>query len=164
MSESPRSLYRLEAGHGSATSAQPVEASIRPVQATDDEALGRLMERAYSGTVDEDLGDNSDGAVEIADWRASGAFGTASYVAVDDKDLPLAASLITKSAAGAVWLSYVFTDPGSKGQGLGTATVAASLKALVETGRTEVLAGVTDGNAASERLLGTLGFVRIGPT
>ncbi|CAN5874732.1 hypothetical protein BH18ACT7_BH18ACT7_16880 [soil metagenome] len=31
------------------------------------------MERAYAGTIDEDLGDNDDGAVEIADSRVSGA-------------------------------------------------------------------------------------------
>jgi hypothetical protein len=41
----------------------------------------------------------------------------------------------------------------------GAAVVAASLRVL----DTVVFAGVTDGNTPSEGLLGSLGFVRIGP-
>ena len=118
------------------------------------------MERAYAGTIDDDLGDNSDGAVEVAGWRANGSVLSASFVAVDGDDLPVAASLVTRSVHGSVWIGYVFTDPGWKGRGLGAAVVAASLGSL---GDVPVLAGVTDGNTPSERLLASLGFVRTGP-
>ncbi|MFD9704975.1 GNAT family N-acetyltransferase [Lentzea sp. NPDC059081] len=57
------------------------------------------------------------------------------------------------------WIAYVITDPRWKRRGLGRAVVAASLGALA--GAT-VFAGVTDGNTPSERLLGSLGFVRVG--
>lgn len=151
-----RSLYRREAGAATVPSVEGVV--LRAVAEHDDEALGRLMERAYAGTIDEDLGDNSDGAVEISDWRGSGAMPTASFVAVAD-DQPVSASLVTKGAGGTAWISYVITDPRWKGRGLGAAVVAASLAALPDTA---VQAGVTDGNTPSERLLTGLGFVRTG--
>ncbi|MFC0543156.1 GNAT family N-acetyltransferase [Kutzneria chonburiensis] len=132
---------------------------VRPLADHDDAALGRLMERAYAGTIDDDLGDNNDGAVEIATWRGRGAIPAASFVAVID-DQPVSASLVTAGANDTAWISYVITDPGWKGRGLGTAVVAASLTALADT---PVLAGITDGNTPSEKLFATLGFVRTGP-
>jgi GNAT superfamily N-acetyltransferase len=152
-----RSLYRWESRTASAVRPLPAGVVLRPVTDGDDAALGGLMERAYAGTIDEDLGDNDDGAVEIADWRAHGAAASASFVAVDTVG-PVAASLATVSD-GSAWIGYVITDPGWKGRGLGAAVVGASLRVL----DTVVFAGVTDGNTPSERLLGSLGFVRIGP-
>ena len=118
------------------------------------------MEQAYAGTIDEDLGDNRDGAVEIADWRTSGAIATASFVVVDGDGRPVSASLTTRGPDGRAWIGYVFTDPAWKGRGLGAAAVAASIDAL--SGQ-HVSAAVTDGNTPSERLLNSLGFVRTGP-
>jgi len=115
------------------------------------------MERAYAGTIDDDLGDNNDGAVEIADWRRR-AIAHASFVAVGADDRPIAASLVATGSM--VMIAYVITHPDWKGRGLGTAVVAASLEALPGTA---VFAGVTDGNTPSERLLASLGFVRTGP-
>ena len=118
------------------------------------------MERAYAGTIDEDLGDNSDGVVEIAGWRTTGAIAAASFVVVDGDGRPVSASLATQGPDGRVWIGYVFTDPAWKGRGLGAAAIATSLGALAGQ---RVFAGVTDGNTPSERLLGSLGFVRAGP-
>ena len=132
---------------------------VRVVRGTASRATDVVWD-PYAGTIDEDLGDNSDGAVEITDWRAHGAIASASFVAVDAADRPVAASLVTGAANGSVWIGYVFTDPGWKGQGLGTAVVAASLEIIAES---QVFAGVTDGNTPSERLLTSLGFVRTGP-
>ncbi|SDM49492.1 Acetyltransferase (GNAT) family protein [Allokutzneria albata] len=118
------------------------------------------MERAYAGTIDEDLGDSSDGAVEIAGWRESGAVGTASFVAVSNGRVPVAASLVSVRAGAEHWIAYVITDPAWKRRGLGRAVVTASLGVLADVA---VFAGITDGNAASERLFTGLGFVRVGP-
>ncbi|GAB2850832.1 hypothetical protein GCM10027200_59060 [Lentzea nigeriaca] len=127
--------------------------NIRPLNGEDDAALADLMERAYAGTVDEHLGGNSDGAVEIEGWRPT-AVPAASFVA--DENGIVAASLISRSGND-FWLAYVTTHPEWQGRGLGTAVVAASLRAL----DAPVLAGVTDGNTPSERLLATLGFTPV---
>jgi predicted GNAT family acetyltransferase len=163
MSEPPRSLYEIRTRSAVGAGELPLGLGVRPVAETDDAALGGLMERAYAGTIDEDLGDNNDGAVEIADWRSSMAVSEASFVVVDDQDRPLSASLVSRSQDGAYLIGYVITAPEWKGQGLATAAVAASLHHLLRTTGTPVLAGVTDGNTASERLLTGLGFVRVGP-
>jgi GNAT superfamily N-acetyltransferase len=126
----------------------------RPIDDQDDAALADLMERAYAGTIDEHLGGNSDGAVEIADWRRN-AVPPASFVALREGRI-VAASLISLNTND-FWLAYVITHPEWKGRGLGTAVVAASLRAL----DAPVLAGVTDGNTPSERLLTTLGFTPV---
>lgn len=75
---------------------------------------------------------------------------------VIDQDGLVAASLISRHGND-FWLGYVITHPGWKGRGLGTAVVAASLRAL----DAPVLAAVTDGNTPSERLLTTLGFTPV---
>jgi GNAT superfamily N-acetyltransferase len=160
MSEPPRGIYRRETSVGVPARPLPVGVSLRLLADRDDAALGRLMERAYAGTIDEDLGDNSDGVVEVAGWRRHGGFASASFVAVDGADLPVAASLATRGSDGGAWIGYVFTDPGWKGSRLGTSVVAASLAILAGE---PVFAGVTDGNTPSERLLTSLGFVRTGP-
>jgi GNAT superfamily N-acetyltransferase len=160
MTDPPRSIYRRKPSPGLLTRPIPPGTSLRLIDNADDAALGTLIERAYAGTIDDDLGDNSDGAVEIAEWRAHGAITSASFIAVDIDGHPVAASLVTGAANGAVWIGYVFTDPGWKGRGLGTAVVAASLGILAGS---HVLAGVTDGNTPSERLLTSLGFVHTGP-
>jgi predicted GNAT family acetyltransferase len=155
-----RSVYRWEPRAESAVRPLPADVTLRPISDDDDAALGGLIERAYAGTIDDDLGDNNEGAVEIAEWRTHGAAAAASFVAVDADSRPVAASLVTASD-GSAWIGYVFTDPGWKGRGLGTAVVAASLRELA--GTPPVFAGVTDGNTPSERLFASLGFVRTGP-
>jgi hypothetical protein len=127
--------------------------STRPVNEEDDAALANLMERAYAGTIDEQLGGNSDGAVEIAAWWPA-SVPDASFV-VQESGI-VAASLISRHDND-FWLGYVITHPDRKARGLGTAVVAASLRAL----DAPVLAAVTDGNTPSERLLATLGFTPV---
>ena len=69
MSDPPRSLYRL-ARQSLVDRVLPAGLQLRTIGERDDVALGQLMERAYAGTIDEQLGGNSDGAVEVAAWRA----------------------------------------------------------------------------------------------
>lgn len=70
MTASPaRSLYRL-AQPLAAVPTPPDGVTLHRVSPDDDVPLGRLLERAYAGTIDEDLGDNDDGVIEIGLWRA----------------------------------------------------------------------------------------------
>jgi hypothetical protein len=162
VSEPSRSLYRLEQGRAVV---RPLldGPRLRTVTVADDDALAGLMERAYAGTVDEDLGGNSDGAVEVAGWRASGALAEVSVAVVDAHDKLLAASMCSGSWHREVWISYVITEPAWKGQGLGTAAVAESIRLIRERSGVDVFTAVTDGNVPSERLLATVGFERLTP-
>lgn len=162
MSEPPRSLYRLERVV-SIDRPLPDGLRLRTVTAGDDASLAGLMERAYAATVDEQLGDNSDGAVELADWRAAGALAEVSIAVVDGNDSVVSASMCSGRWDREVWISYVITEPAWKGRGLATAAVAESVRQIRNRCDVDVLAGVTDGNVPSERLLGRVGFVRAGP-
>ena len=120
-----------------------------------------MIELAYAGTIDEDLGDNSDGAVEMAMWRDEPADPESSFVAADADGTLVAASL-TSSGNDTVYISYVFTHPEWKGRG-----AASRVRRRVARGpwsaRNEsrrVVAGITDGNTPSERLFARLGFDR----
>ena len=135
----------------------------RTVTDRDDLALGELMERAYAGTVDEQLGGNSDGAVEVAGWRAAGALAEASVAVVEADESLVSACMCSGSLDGEVWIAYVITDPLWKGHGFATAAMAESVRRLRAHGVVDVLAGVTDGNVPSERLLEAIGFERVGP-
>ena len=160
VSEPPRGVYRLEQ---SRTAKRPLldGLRLRTVTVADDDALAGLMERAYTGTIDEDLGGNSDGAVEVADWRASGALAEVSVAVVDVHDKLLAASMCSGNWDREVWISYVITEPAWKGHGLGTAAVAESIRLVRERSGVDVYAAVSDGNVPSERLLAAVGFERL---
>ena len=58
------------------------------------------MERAYAGTVGEQLGGNSDGAVEIANWRDEQALPASSVAVVDIDDNVVAASMCSGTGRG----------------------------------------------------------------
>jgi ribosomal protein S18 acetylase RimI-like enzyme len=163
MSESPRSVYRLARPAGIDRPLLPGGLCLRTVTDADDGSLATLMEQAYAGTVDEQLGGNSDGAVEMANWRAGTPLAEVSVIVVDADDHVVAASLCSGSWDGEVWISYVITDPAWKGQGLGTAVVTESVRQLRQRAEVDVFAGVTDGNLPSERLLAAVGFERVGP-
>jgi GNAT superfamily N-acetyltransferase len=162
MTERPRSVYRL-ARPAIVDRPLPGGLRLRTITDADDGVLATLMERAYAGTVDEQLGGNSDGAVEMTDWRAATPLAEVSVVVVDAEDHVVSASLCSGFWDDEVWISYVITDPAWKGRGLGTAVVAESVRQLRRRAEVDVLAGVTDGNIPSERLLAAVGFERVGP-
>jgi len=162
MSDRPRSVYARELVGPVPAGADPAGLTLRLVEPGDDPALGGLMERAYAETIDDDLGDNDDGAVEIADWRATGAAPAASVVATSPDGAVASACLVSRDCDGTLWISYVITDPSAKGKGVARAVVTDALRRLHASDPGErVLAGVTDGNTPSERLLVRLGFQRL---
>jgi hypothetical protein len=125
VSERPRSLYRLERD---VTLDRPLPAGLRlrTIVDGDDGVLANLMERAHAGTVGEQLGGNSDGTVEIAQWRAESALPEISVAVVDADDTVVAASMCSGTVEGEVWIVYVITEPAWTGRGLATAAVAES--------------------------------------
>ncbi|MET3804912.1 RimJ/RimL family protein N-acetyltransferase [Nakamurella sp. UYEF19] len=162
MDDPARSNFRLVVADLPELRPGPGGVAFRTVEDDDDAELGGLMERAYAGTVDEDLGDNNDGLVEIEDWRSSGAVPECSIVALQDGGY-VSACLIARAPSGNWWVGYVYTDPVAKGRGIGRAAAAQALALVRAAGATEVQAEVTDGNEPSERLLRSLGFTRTGP-
>jgi predicted GNAT family acetyltransferase len=160
MSEPLRSLYRV-GRHTVVDRVLPAGLRLRTVEERDDVVLGRLMERAYAGTIDEQLGGNSDGAVEVASWRAEPALQEVSIAVVDAGDVVVAASLCSGSWEREVWIAYVITEPAWKGRGLATAAVAESVHRIRTRADIAIFAAVTDGNTPSERLLTSIGFDRV---
>ena len=141
--------------------ALPSGLHVRAVSDSDDAALAALMERAYAGTIDEQLGDNSDGAIEVAAWRDESALVEVSVAIVDSNDTIVAASLCSGNWDREVWIAYVLTEPKLKEHGLATVAVAESVRRIRETSNVEIRAAVTDGNTPSERLLSSVGFERV---
>lgn len=162
MSQPLRSLFRWKVDDRPGLGKGQVDLLLREVEDGDDAELGMLMEQAYAGTIDDDLGDNSDGLIEIQEWRREGGVPECSTVAVRD-DHCVAACLVTRAPSGNWWIGYVYTDPAVKSRGIATFITARSLDLVRAAGALEVRAGVTDGNEPSERLLRRIGFVRIGP-
>lgn len=156
MDEPPRSLYLADL---TGVPEVPTTADVRAVRADDTNELGRLMERAYSGTIDDELGDNDDGFIEVQGWLADGGRPDVSRV-IEDESRLLSACLMTVSDGGDWWVAYIYTDPSAKARGLATVVTAAALDAVRASGGRTVRAEVTDGNTPSERLLGRLGFHR----
>ena len=158
MDDPPRSVYVLDMHDAPTAGSGTVTTTVEPGHVA---ALGALMERAYSGTIDDDLGDNSDGEIEVQGWLDSDGRPDVSRLVVDD-DRALSACLISLAPSGTWWVGYVFTDPSAKARGLGAAVVASALRDVWAAGGRSVRADVTDGNTPSEKLLLRLGFRRIG--
>jgi GNAT superfamily N-acetyltransferase len=153
-------LYRLER-RGLVDRVLPAGLQLRTIGERDDVALGELMDRAYAGTIDEQLGGNSDGALEVAAWRTEPAIQEASTAVVDAGDRVVAASLCSGGWEREVWIAYVITEPALKGRGLATVAVAESVRRVRARSDVQILAAVTDGNTPSERLLTSIGFDRV---
>jgi predicted GNAT family acetyltransferase len=160
MDEPVRHLYRRTLP-GAPLVQPPGHLGVRNVDEDDDPMLARLMERAYAGTVDEHLGGNNDGAVEIVQWRATGADPASSVLLHDDAGTVLAAALVSTLDATSSLLAYVITDPDHKRTGLATIAVSSALVELTIADRRIVIAAVTEGNEPSERLMNRFGFTRV---
>ena len=159
MDEFVRHDYVLALDGELPVAAVPAELTVRVLHTVDDDSLAVLMEAAYAGTIDEQLGGNADGAVEIANWRQFVADAPASRVAADGDGRLVGACLVGRWD-GSVFVAYVVTDPAWKGRGVGAAVLAASLGALRDAAEEVVGATITEGNEASERLFAAFGFRR----
>lgn len=129
---------------------------VRPENAG---AIGKLMERAFRDTID-DEGETAEHF--IAEMRATmaGKYGPyiqeASYW-IEQEGQPVAATLIT------LWkekplLAFSVTEPAFQRQGLAEFLIRKSMNTLFKMGHAQMELGVTRGNESAERLYRKLGF------
>lgn len=155
----PRSEYLridVDAATGEGRTAQ----RVRLARDDDRDELAGLLLDAYRGTVD-DEGEGMPEALQAAD-RCLARRRTDSSVVIEEEAGIVAISFVVV-VRGRMYIDPVATASSWKRQGLGRRVVTASLQRLRRSGVREVGATVTDGNTASERLFGSLGFVRVGP-
>ncbi|MBX3227813.1 MAG: N-acetyltransferase [Labilithrix sp.] len=99
----------------------------------------------------------------LAAWREHGALHPWFVArAADGSVLGFAKSAPHKSRCGYAWSAEVsvYLDPSVHGRGVGTALYARLLGILEAQGYATVIAGITAGHVASERLHAKMGFVR----
>jgi predicted GNAT family acetyltransferase len=124
------------------------------------DALAALMLDAYRNTID-DEGESLGDAYRAIDHYFASMLRPHSFVAFDDTEpIAFAFVLIVNDVH---YIDPVVVASTWKRQGLGTAVVGRCLRSLAAAGVGEVGATITDGNVASERLFGRLGFRRRGP-
>ncbi len=123
------------------------------------EVLAQLLLDAYRGTID-DEGEDLDDARDAIDHYLGTILRSHSVVLLEDSLLIAFSFVLT--VGDVVYIDPVAVAPRHKRRGIGRAAVQASLASLRESGVEEVGATITDGNAPSERLFRSLGFVRVG--
>jgi hypothetical protein len=134
--------------------------TVVPATSADPGALAMLLLDAYRGTID-DEGEGEAEARHAVDHYL-GRLLPAYSVAIK-ADGQLVAMSFVVVVGGRHFIDPVATAAVRKGHGLGTEAVSHSLQALARDGVSDVGAVITDGNLASERLFGRLGFARVGP-
>lgn len=137
---------------------RPHHHALRATSPRDDAALAALLDDAYKGTIDHDPG--ADHAAELATWRqVDEADDAASALAVVDGEV--AGAVLIGRELGAPFLYEVAVREPLRRRGLARALLDRSIRVLADRGEPQVAAWVTDGNAASEALLGASGFVAV---
>ncbi|MEM8534984.1 MAG: GNAT family N-acetyltransferase [Chloroflexota bacterium] len=130
----------------------------------DVEVLAELMLDAYHGTID-DNGETLEDALMEVQTYLSGQRGVVPLL--DDSHMAFMERSMVGVCLVGEWsekqrplITYIMTRSECKGQGIGQHVLWATLCRLAEHGYLEVLAVITDGNTASERLFTRMGFVR----
>ncbi len=127
-------------------------------------ALAALMIDSYMGTIDYD-GETLEDALGEIQAYFNGASGEplldASWLCFDGETL--ASAILISLWEGHPLVAYVMTAAAYKGQGLGRALLAQSLKTFQAQGHSQIRAVITEGNTPSEILFQRAGFVRYTP-
>lgn len=165
----PRHLYRLDL-----LTMQPLSASAHPGVAlrapapADAMALAELMQAAYVGTIDYHGETLDDARGEIAGYfqGADDYLPLLPFSRLAELDMQLAGACLVSR-----WpdydcpiIAYIMTAADWKEHGIARQLLIAVLTLLRTDGYTEVRAVITQGNIASERLLGSAGFRRLAQT
>lgn len=128
------------------------------------EALARLMDVSYRGTIDHE-GETPGQCLAEMKSTITGKYGPfiapASFAAFEG-DTAVAASMIT------LWKEYplvafTMTDPSQQGKGLAGNLIRKSMFSLKTAGYKVLYLVVTEGNTPAERLYRKLGFEFLGP-
>lgn len=134
---------------------------VRTTTPEDDRRLAQLLDVAYAGTIDDDP--DHDHERELETWReVDGADDAASFVAGPEAG-PLQAACLLGRDLGAPFLYEIVTHPSHRRSGLARWLLGRSLRVLQQRDEPLLAGWVTDGNLASEGLLGGLGFVPVTP-
>lgn len=152
-----RSEYRLSPLTSGPPTIDPV-VSVHPSESRRQE-LAVLLLDAYRDTID-DEGEDLDDAREAIDAYLAMILRSHSFVVVEG-DTPVAFAFVVV-VDGMHYIDPVVVRTDRKRRGLGRAAVRLALDSLAGSGVADVGATITDGNVASERLFGSLGFVRHG--
>jgi GNAT superfamily N-acetyltransferase len=134
---------------------------MRATTPDDDRRLAELLDVAYAGTIDDDPDHDHHGELET--WREiDGADDGASFVAGPAAG-PFHAACLLGRDLGAPFLYEIVTHPAHRRSGLARLLLGRSLRVLQARDEPLLAGWVTDGNLASEGLLGGLGFVPVTP-
>jgi len=140
----------------------PAHPGLRSLSQADSGSLADLLLSAYRDTPD-DEGEGPEEALEAAESFTSqadeaGLLGCCCVVEIGGE---LGAACLVAPWNDVVLISTIMTDAKHKKQGLGTTVLEASLEALRMRGHSRVIAFITAGNRASERLFIGMGFVEV---
>lgn len=159
-----RHRYRLNPLHKdqSLHAPLPPDFLIRGPRPDDTGELAALMLDAYQGSVDDDGETIEDALKEVESYFAKKSGKLLldfSYVCLIDGEIQSAVllSLWQKTPL----LAYVMTRSDWKGRGLAGRLLRLALAGLSNAGFRSAEAYVTEGNIPSERLLASLGFLRV---
>lgn len=163
-----RHIYSLTGLDGRWVERLPLDTlAVRTLAPADADALAHLMQRAYAGTIDDEVGVIEDARLDVAHFFG-GEWGTPIPEACvgheHDGELVAACLLCDWSehraeVAGPL-VAFVVVAPGFKGRGIGTRIANAALHRLAALKRGRVHAVITEGNLPSERVFAALGFKR----
>ena len=131
----------------------------RPVP-DDIAGLGRLMEQAYRGSVDDEGEDEAAAVDEVRKTLAGGygAFDSEASSVLEQAGELLAATLVTRWEERP-FVVFSMTAPQARRQGLARAGLAWATAVLHERGETQLALVVTTANTPARRLYESLGFV-----
>lgn len=152
-----RSEYRLDLRE--LTSPYP-DLDVRPAADFPIVDLATLLLAAYRGTID-DEGEDLDDAIAAIEHYLDLARTDRAAVLVD-RTGPIALCFVV-TVGGTEYIDPIVVAPDRKRERIGLALVSWMLHRLRSDDVEEVGATITDGNVASERLFGGLGFRRVGP-
>jgi Acetyltransferase (GNAT) family len=153
-----RSEYRRRLDAAPLPAAGPE--SVTAATEVDPSALARLLLDGYRGTIDDEGEGEPEAVAAIEHYLAT--LVPACSIVIEEDGSPVALCFVVV-VGGRHYIDPVVTSPSRKQQGLATAALGHSLRLLQHDGVDEVGAVITDGNVASERLFGRLGFRRVGP-
>lgn len=144
---------------------------LRPVRATDTEALAELHRRAYHRRFDRYLfveteDEAEDARREVAQLR-EGRYGPFEPLgsAVLEKDGKIVAAVLSVSTGAGTLVADVMVSPELQGGGLGRKVLSHAVRSVESAQGARTYLNVTEGNERAVRLYRSLGFVRsLGPS
>jgi GNAT superfamily N-acetyltransferase len=129
----------------------------------DIDALAKLMDESYRGTIDHE-GETLEQCAEEMCGTLSGKYGPyiseASFLA-EINGVPASACLITRWQERPL-IAFTMTSPNFQRKGLNRALIEKSVDALAKMGETVLYLVVTDGNTAAKNLYRKMGFKELG--